>query len=153
METFYYDDFSVGDQWKSPARTITETDIVMFAGLTGDYNPAHTDEVFASEGPLGRRILHGVAGLSFAIGLEQRVGLKDGGGALLLLGVTWDFKAPIFIGDTVHVSETVSKKRLSSKNPSRGVVHFDVALINQRNETVQAGEWKLMYNVKSSRES
>lgn len=153
MKPVFFDDFSVGDHWTSPARTITETDIVLFAGLTGDYNPAHTDEEFAKDGPLGRRILHGAAGLSFAIGLEQRVGLKEGGGALLLLGVSWDFKAPIYIGDTIHVAETVTRKRLSNKDPSRGVVHFDVALINQRNEVVQVGEWKLMYKVKGRQEN
>lgn len=148
MKVYYFDDFKPGDAFKSPARTITEADLVLFAGLTGDHNAAHTDEIYARNSPTGRRILHGVAGLSYAVGLEQRCGIKDGGGALLVLGLTWDYRLPIFVGDTIHVVEVVSHKRLTSKYPSHGVVNFDVRLKNQHDKVTQEGEWKVMYKVK-----
>lgn len=151
MKAIFYEDLNVGDEWKSPGRSITDADIVNFSGLSGDYNAAHTDEVYASKSPLGRRILHGVAGLAFATGLEQRIGLKDAGGALLLLGVNWDFKAPIFIGDTIYVEEKVASKRVSAKDPTRGIVKFSVALINQNEDVTQVGEWSVMYRLRPNR--
>ncbi|MEA2935417.1 MAG: hypothetical protein QOD74_2063, partial [Variibacter sp.] len=117
MKVYYFEDFAIGDAFRSPARTITEADLVLFAGLTGDHNAAHTDEVYAQGTAIGRRILHGVAGLSYAVGLEQRCGIKEGGGALLVLGLTWDYKLPIFVGDTIHVIEAVTHKRVTSKDP------------------------------------
>lgn len=149
MKAFFFDDFTIGDTFRSPARTITEADLVLFAGLTGDYNAVHTDEVYAKNTSIGRRILHGVAGLSYAVGLEQRCGLKEGGGALLVLGLTWDYKLPIYVGDTIHVFEVVTGKRVSSKDPSRGIVQFSVLLKNQDDNTTQEGEWKVMYKVRN----
>jgi acyl dehydratase len=125
MKAFFFDDFTIGDTFRSPARTITEADLVLFAGLTG------------------------VAGLSYAVGLEQRCGLKEGGGALLVLGLTWDYKLPIYVGDTIHVFEVVTGKRVSSKDPSRGIVQFSVLLKNQDDNTTQEGEWKVMYKVRN----
>src|SRR5215813_3803722 len=74
----HFEDFSVGQHWLTPRRTITEADVVMFAAFTGDYNPVHTDEEFAKTTPFGRRILHGPAGFAIATGLESRLGIKDG---------------------------------------------------------------------------
>ena len=124
------------------AKTITEADIVMFAALTGDHNPIHTDEEFAKNTVFGGRILHGPAGFAIATGLESRLGIKEGT-AIAFLGMTWDLRGPIKIGDTIHVRQKVASKR-ETKKPGQGIVVFAVALVNQRGEVVQEGEWKVM---------
>jgi acyl dehydratase len=138
----FYEELNIGDCWESPSRTITEADIVMFAGFSGDHNPIHTDEEFAKTTIFGGRILHGPAGFAIATGLESRLGIKEGT-AVAFLGMTWDLRGPIKIGDTVRVVERITKKR-ETKKPTHGIVFFHVVLINQRNEVVQEGEWKIM---------
>ena len=138
----YYEDLNPGDSWVSPRRTITEADIMMFAALTGDHNPIHTDEEFAKTTIFGGRILHGPAGFAIATGLESRLGIKEGT-AIAFLGMTWDLKGPIKIGDTIRVEQKVTGKR-ETKKPGQGIVFFHVALMNQRSEVVQEGEWKIM---------
>src|SRR5262245_12201029 len=138
----FYDDLKVGDSWISPGRTISEADVVMFAGLTGDYNPIHTDEEFAKSTVFGRRILHGPAGFAFATGLESRLGIKAGT-AIAFLGMTWDLRLPIMIGDTIRVHERVAAMR-ETKKPSQGLVTFNVQVVNQRGETTQEGDWKIL---------
>jgi acyl dehydratase len=139
----YFDQFKVGESWITPRRTITETDVVNFAAMTGDHNPVHTDEEFAKTTPFGGRILHGPAGFAIATGLEFRLGIKEGT-AIAFLGMTWDLKAPIKIGDTICVHQSVSSLR-ETKNPTRGIVNFQVAIVNQRGEVCQEGEWKVMF--------
>lgn len=143
----YFEELNPGDSWVSPRRTITEADIVMFAALTGDYNPIHTDEEFAKTTIFGGRILHGPAGFAIATGLESRLGIKEGT-AIAFLGMTWDLKGPIKIGDTIRVEQKVTGKR-ETKKPGQGIVFFHVALMNQRSEVVQEGEWKIMMMRKS----
>lgn len=138
----YYEDFVIGESWVTPARTITETDVVNFTAFTGDNNPIHTDAEFAKTSIYGERLLHGPAGYAIATGLECRLGIKDGT-AIAFLGMEWSMKGPIKIGDTIHVEEKVTGIR-ETKNPERGIVTFHVALVNQRGETVQDGEWKVM---------
>jgi acyl dehydratase len=138
----YFEELNPGDSWVSPRRTITEADIVMFAAMTGDHNPIHTDEEFAKTTIFGGRILHGPAGFAIATGLESRLGIKEGT-AIAFLGMTWDLKGPIKIGDTIRVEQKVTSKR-ETKKPTQGIVFFHVALVNQRDEIVQEGEWKIM---------
>jgi acyl dehydratase len=138
----FYEELGIGDAWETPRRTITETDVVMFAAITGDHNPIHTDEEFAKTTAFGGRILHGPAGFAIATGLESRLGIKEGT-AIAFLGMTWDLRGPIRIGDTIRVRERVTGKR-ETKKPGAGIVTFYVALLNQRDEVVQEGEWKVM---------
>ncbi len=138
----YFDDFDIGESWISPGRTITETDVVAFAGLTGDFNPIHTDEEFARQTVFGGRILHGPAGFAIATGLESRLGIKDGT-AIAFLGMTWDLRRPIRIGDTIRVHQSVAAKR-ETKKPGQGLVTFDVAVVNQKGEVTQEGQWKVL---------
>ena len=144
QNSLYFDDFEVGKSWKSPRRTISEADVVMFAALTGDYNPVHTDEEFAKTTPFGTRILHGPAVFAIATGLEFRLGIKEGT-AIAFLGMTWNLKAPVKIGDTIHVAQSVKSVR-ATKNPSRGIVTFWVEVLNQRGEVCQEGEWIVMFH-------
>lgn len=143
----YYEELNVGDSWETPRRTITETDIVMFTALTGDCNPIHTDEEFAKSTRFGGRILHGPAAFAIATGLESRLGIKEGT-AVAFLGMTWDLKGIIQPGDTIHVRQRVASKR-ETKKPSTGIVNFHVQLVNQRNEVVHEGEWKVMMSRKT----
>src|SRR3954447_1047320 len=96
----YFEEFVVGDEAATPSRTITETDIVQFAGLSSDWNPLHTDAEFAAATPFGQRIAHGLLGLSIASGLMARLGHIDGT-AIAFRGIEeWKFSKPIYIGDT-----------------------------------------------------
>jgi acyl dehydratase len=142
----YFEGFGVGDSWETPRRTITEADVVMFAAMTGDHNPIHTDDEFAKTTIFGGRLLHGPAAFAIATGLESRLGIKEGT-AIAFLGMTWDMKGPIKIGDTIHVRQKVTNTR-ETKRPTQGIVFFHVELVNQRNEVVQEGEWKVMFSRK-----
>ena len=139
-----FEEFEIDMKWESPRRTITETDVVMFAALTGDHNPIHTNEEFAKKSIFGGRLLHGPAGFAIATGLESRLGIKEGT-AIAFLGMTWDLRGPIKIGDTIHVRQRVLSKR-ETKKATAGIVSFHVALVNQRDEVVQDGEWKVMFH-------
>jgi acyl dehydratase len=138
----FYEDLQLGDMFESPGRTITEADLTIFAGFSGDFNPLHTDEEFAKATVFKTRILHGPAGLAIATGLESRLGLKDGT-ALAMLGLTWEFQAPINVHDTIKVVERVKEKRETSK-PDRGIVTFAVQVVNQNGVVCQGGNWKVM---------
>ena len=118
-------------------RTITEADIVGFAGLSGDYNPLHVDEVFAAATPFGGRIAHGPMGIGMAFGLASRLDLIDGT-VIALLGVQWDFSAPVRAGDTIHALIEVSATR-ASKQPGQGVLTLAFDIRNQSGATVQKG--------------
>jgi acyl dehydratase len=134
----YWHDFEVGEVFESPARTVTEADIVAFTGLSWDSNPLHTDEERARLGPYGGRIAHGALGIAIVTGLLGRLGHLDGT-ALAMLGIDeWRFHEPVFPGDTVHVRMTIEGAR-ASKTPGRGVLDRRVELVNQRGAVVQSG--------------
>ncbi|MBI2434813.1 MAG: MaoC family dehydratase N-terminal domain-containing protein [Candidatus Hydrogenedentes bacterium] len=123
---------------------MTEADIVNFAGLSGDFNIIHTDAETAAKGPFKQRIAHGLLGLSIASGLVARNPGAEQHKLVAFLGLNWDFRNPVCIGDTIHVVQTVASKRATSK-PGLGVVVYDVKVVNQRGETCQEGQWKVMY--------
>jgi acyl dehydratase len=143
METKFLEDLTAGDTFTTGARTLTEADVVGFAGLSGDFNPIHTDAEFAKETPYGQRVVYGLLGISILTGLLDRTGLFSGS-AIAMLGINeWKFTAPIFIGDTVHVRLTITDVRRTSK-PDRGVVGRFFELINQDGAVVQQGNIDLM---------
>ncbi len=113
-----FDEFEIGQRFVTPGRTITEADIGGFAGLTGDYNPVHTDETFAAATDFGSRIAHGPMGIGIAFGLASRLDLIDGT-VVALLGITWDFKAPMRPGDTIRALIGVTGKRPDQKSIAR----------------------------------
>jgi acyl dehydratase len=134
----HFDEFEVGESWRPPARTITEADVVAFAGLSGDVNPVHTDAVFAAGSRFGEPIAHGLLGLAVAGGFLSRIGVVDGT-AIALLDVSWSFRAPVRFGDTIAAKvEVVEKKEVS--DPAQGIVTFGFALTNHRKEIVQEGK-------------
>lgn len=145
-EKYFFEDLTVGDKVISPGRTVTEADIVLFAGLSADYMPLHTDAEFSKDSIFGERVAHGLLGLIIASGLFTRTELSAGirETTLALLGInSWKFTGPIKIGDTVHVEVEVTEKRETS-NPGRGIVTLKRRLVNQRGEVVQEGETPLM---------
>ena len=143
----YYEDFKTGQTFVSRARTVTEADIVMFAGLSWDLNPLHTDAEFASGSVFGERIAHGMLGLVISTGLSQSLNILDDT-ILAFLGLNWKFVAPVKIGDTLHLEQSVGEMRETSK-PDRGIVVFESKLINQRGEKVQEGTRTVMVKRKS----
>jgi acyl dehydratase len=138
----YFEEFEIGDEVTSPARTITEADVVMFAALTGDYNQLHTDEEFAKTTPFGRRIAHGLLVLSDAVGLLGRLGFIEGT-ALAFRELTWTFSQPVFMGDTVHVKARCRELKPMARLGG-GLVIFDLSVVNQEGKTVQKGEWHVL---------
>ena len=137
-----YAEFAVGQRFRTPGRTITEADIAAFSGLSGDYNPVHTDEVFAAATDFGGRVAHGPMGIGIAFGLASRLDLIDGT-VIALLGLTWDFTAPVRPGDTLHAEIEVTEMR-QTKHPDRGVVVLAFTLVNQAGTAVQAGSARLL---------
>ena len=146
----YWDEFSVGERFTTAARTVTEGAVDLFAGLSGDFNPLHTDEETAQKTPMKGRIAHGMLVLSVATGQANQLGLFVGT-TLALLGmdkIKWT--APVRLGDTIHTVLAVKEKKESSK-PDRGVLVIDVAVKNQRGEPVMAAEWTTLMMREGSR--
>jgi len=139
----YFEEFEEGAESVSPARTVTETDIQLFAGLTGDYNQIHTDVEFCKDTVFGQRVAHGLLGVAIASGLGTRLGFIEGTAVALREMTTWKFTGPIFIGDTIHVKVKVAHKKAMPRL-SMGMITFDMSLINQKDETVQKGQWKVL---------
>ena len=147
-DEIYFEDLEIGQEVASPGRTVTETDIVNFAGLSGDFNVIHTDAELTKTTPFGQRIAHGLLGLSIASGLVARNPGAERHQLIAFLGMTWDFREPVFIGDTIHVTQTVASKRATSK-PGLGVVVYDTKVINQHGKLCQEGQWKVMYMMRN----
>ena len=120
---------------------MTETDIVLFAGLSGDYNVLHTDAEFMKKSIFGERIAHGLLGLAIQSGLFYRTGRVFA--TLAFVGLKWKFKGPIKIGDTIRLRTRVASKRETGKT-DRGLVVVERTVLNQRDEVVQEGETELM---------
>lgn len=143
----YFSDFEVGQVFESGGRTVTEADVVNFAGLSGDFNPLHTDAAFASKTPFGRRIAHGMLVASISTGLGQTLGIFEGT-TLALMNQTFGYKAPVFFGDTVHLRLTVQSCTPSSRG-GRGVVVFQSEVVQQAGDVVIDGSWTVLFRDRS----
>ena len=142
---YTYADLHVGMSFRSPGRTITDADVVSFAGLTGDYSELHTSDVYARNSQFGRRVAHGMLGLAYAHGLMwPRTGaLRDT--AIAFLGIDeWKFVGPIFIGDTIFVNYRIAELRDSKSRPTQAIATFDVEVVNQDDQVVQRGRKALL---------
>ncbi|MEW5988441.1 MAG: MaoC/PaaZ C-terminal domain-containing protein [Chloroflexota bacterium] len=142
----YFEEFEVGETILTAGRTVTEADIVHFAGLSGDYNAIHTDAQVAAAGPFGQRIAHGLLVLSIATGLAVQSGLIEGT-VIAFRELDWKFSQPVFIGDTVRARlEIVEKKpfpRLGGGN-----ITMKVSVFNQKDEVVHRGNWVMLIKSK-----
>ena len=145
QQGYTYADLHVGMTFRSPGRTITEADIVAFAGLTGDYSELHTSDVYARNSQFGRRVAHGMLGLAYAHGLMwPRTGeLRQT--AIAFLGISdWNFVGAIFVGDTIFVNYTIAELRDSRSKPTQAIATFDVELVTQDGRVVQRGRKALL---------
>jgi len=136
----YFEEFLVGQRILTAARTITESDVVTFAGLSGDYNQIHTDAAFSQSTPFGQRVAHGLLCLSIVSGLAMRTGVLEGTVLAFREINEWKFIKPVFLGDTIHaeldVTETKAFPRLNA-----GSVTIAIQVKNQREEVVMKGVW------------
>jgi acyl dehydratase len=137
----YYEDLNVGDEHQSTGRTVTETDVVSFAGLSGDFNNMHIDEEFAKKTVFGTRVAHGLCVLSIASGLwftmprlatVAFMGLED-----------WRFSGAVKFGDTIRITRKLVEKQ-EHKRPNMGFLIFEVNVHNQSDEVVQKGRWAIL---------
>jgi acyl dehydratase len=142
----YFEEFQVGTEIVTQGRTITEADIVNFAGVSGDYNTIHTDAEYAKTGMFGERIAHGLLGLSIASGLGMQLGFIDGT-VIAFMGLEWKFKNAIKIGDTIHLVATV-KQTKAMKVLNGGFIILQARVLNQRDQVTQEGEWTLLIKSK-----
>ncbi|MFQ5829699.1 MAG: MaoC/PaaZ C-terminal domain-containing protein [Candidatus Methylomirabilia bacterium] len=139
----YWDELTTGQEFWTGGRTVTEGDVLGFSGLTGDFNPLHTDEEFArTASPFGTRVPHGPLIHDMYFGLLDRLGLVEGT-AMAFLELHWKFLAPVLVADSIHGRVVVHAKR-EVKKPDRGIVTFGVTIFNQRGEPVQEGEHILL---------
>ena len=140
----YFEDFEVGEEIVTPARTITSTDIVNFACLTGDFNEVHTNFEYCKTTPFGEPVAHGPLVYGIMGGLTYASGVNDGT-LIGLLGIDqWRMLGPVKHGDTIRVVAKVIEKKETSK-PDRGVVTFQRQCVNQRGEVVQEMKATLMF--------
>jgi 3-hydroxybutyryl-CoA dehydratase len=136
----YWDDLRVGDQAISPGRTVTEADVVAFAGLSGDFNQLHVDAVYAAGRGFGRRLVYGLLGQAIGSGLFTRTWLGVGTQKhmIAMTEIQWHFRGPIFIGDTLHTAVEVIELRPTSK-AERGLVRLKRTILNQDEAVTQEG--------------
>jgi 3-hydroxybutyryl-CoA dehydratase len=136
-ERSYLEDYELGEVFVSPARTITETDVVMFASLTGDWHPLHTDATYARTTVFGERIAHGMLTMSIGMVLVLRLGQNVylPKHFIALSGIDGlRFTAPVRLGDTIHSVNRVAA--LDVKDATRGVLQYESEILNQDNKTV-----------------
>lgn len=136
----WFEDFEMGLSVVSAGRTITEADVVAFAGLSGDYNQIHTDVEFSKKTNFGRRIAHGLLGLSIASGLIAQTGALEGTVIAFREIDQWKFSKPVFIGDTIHVELSVVEKK-AVERLGGGSVKIQVDVVNQDGDIVMKGYW------------
>lgn len=138
----YFDDFEVGMEFDTEERTVTEADVVNFAGLSGDFSALHMSREAGKKSIFSQNLAHGLCTLSIVSGLIVGEGILKK--TMAFLGIKdWQYKKPVFFGDTVHVKVLVASKRATS-NGKGGVIAFDLVVINQQNQVVQQGQWSIM---------
>ena len=138
----FFEEFQIGDATESVGRTVTEADIVNFAGISGDYNLIHTDAEYAKSQLFGQRVAHGLLVLSIASGLAVRLGFMEGT-VMAFRGLEWRFAAPVFAGDTIRIRVTIEATRPMAR-VGGGLVTLKMEVFNQHDEVVNRGTWDVL---------
>ncbi|MEA1976302.1 MAG: MaoC/PaaZ C-terminal domain-containing protein [Chloroflexota bacterium] len=139
----FFEEFEVGQRITSPGRTITEADVITFAGLSGDSNAIHTDAEFAKGTDFGQRVAHGLLGVSIVSGLAMRTGILEGTVIAFREIKDWKFSLPVFIGDTIHVILEVKEKKAMPRLGG-GSILLSLDVLNQDDQTVMKGIWTVL---------
>ena len=139
----WFEEFEVGQQIITYGRTLSESDIVSFAGLSGDYNQIHTDGEFARKTPYGQRVAHGLLGLSIASGLAMRTGVLEGTVIAFREINNWKFTNPIFIGDTIHAELNIIETKPIARIGGGSLI-IEIIVKNQGDETTMKGTWTVL---------
>src|SRR4051794_15999517 len=145
IESQFFEDYALGSERKTLGRTITETDIALHAGQTGDFYPHHMDAEWCKTQPFGQRMAHGTLVFSVAVGMTA--------GAVNPQAMSYGydrlrFIRPVFIGDTIRVVVSIKEKRDDPKRPHHGIVVESGQVVNQRGETVLVFDHLLLVNRK-----
>ncbi len=143
----YLEDFEIGKTYESVGRTITEADVVNFAGLSGDFNPLHMDEEFGKKTLFGKRIAHGALGFIINTGLSNQMGLYEGT-TIAFLECSLKYTAPLCIGDTVHLC-VIPTEIIPGSKPGRGILKQDTKLVNQDGKVIMESPQVLMMKSKT----
>ena len=147
VATLTYEDLNPGDEWESPARTVTESDVVAFAGISGDYNPIHVDHHSSRKNAFGRPVAHGLLGLSIASGLASH---SPRVATIALLSIEdWKFLQPIAFGDTVRVLTRVEAVQPKARG-RRAIITWRRRIVNQDDVTVQEGTTRTLVGGRSA---
>lgn len=145
MFSKYFEDYQIGEMWVSRARTITETDVVMFSAFSGDWYSLHTDKEYAAKTQFKQRIAHGMLILSVSTGLLH----FEPGAVVAFYGMeNVRFKKPTFIGDTIHIEVKIIDSK--DKDLNTGIITAYVEIKKQTGETVVVDEMKLLVNKKTA---
>lgn len=139
----YFEEFRVGQRVVTPARTVTEADVVAFAGLSGDFNSIHTDAVYAQHTPFGQRVAHGLLGLAIVSGLATRSGILEGTVLAFREIEQWKFSRPVFIGDTIWAELVVEETRPLPRLRG-GALRLSVEVKKQDGDAVMRGQWSVL---------
>jgi len=139
----FFEEFAVGQKVRTAGRTVTETDIVSFAGLSGDFNQIHVDASYAKAASFGQRVAHGLCVLSIASGLAVQTGIMEGTVLAFREINDWKFSLPVFIGDTIHVELEVLETRAISRLGG-GAVTISLDVQNQDGKSAQKGKWAVL---------
>jgi acyl dehydratase len=137
-----FDDLNIGDEVVTIGRTITETDVVNFAGISGDFHPEHMHEEYGKKSPLGGRIAHGLLVTAVATGMVNQTGITEGT-SIAVLEMKQKFLKSVRFGDTIQAIFKINNKRETQK-PDRGIVFAGLTVINQTDEIVLEGEIVIM---------
>jgi len=139
----YFEEFEAGQKIVSTGRTVTEADIVAFAGLSGDFTQIHTDAEYSKKSPAGQRVAHGLLGMSIASGLAAQTGVMEGTVLYFREITEWKFIKPIYIGDTIHI-ELVVQETKAIRRIGGGTVTIALNVINQGGESTMKGTWVVL---------
>lgn len=147
LRGMYFDEFQPGQKILTSGRTITETDVVNFAGLSGDYNQMHVDAIYSQKTPFGQRVAHGLLVVSIVSGLAVQTGVMEGTVMAFREINEWKFIKPVFLGDTVQaeleVKETKDMRRIGG-----GAVVLEISVKNQHADIVMKGAWTVLISAR-----
>lgn len=138
----FFEEYEVGQSMTTRGRTITESDIVQFGSLTGDFNPMHFDDAYMQDHMLGKRVAHGMLTVSYAVGQAYQLGILEQT-VLSFRAINMKFSQPVYIGDTIHIELKVNEIK-EAKRLGGGTITFGVRIVNQEGKAVQKGEWVVL---------